>query len=187
MPSKPPSPTSTALIKERPDNPYFHELKGDFYKRAGRHREAIVSLRQALKLAGDANLIRVELAQALLATNEPAVVEEASNLLRRSLVEDQNSSAYRALGDAQYRQNKQPEAEASLAQAAYPRGRSEAGQELCSAGQAGLDAGLSVSAQDGRHHRLQATRGIACPVHPAHISSQTRPSARPTNQGSVHP
>ena len=48
-------------------------------------------LRQALKMASDANLIRVELAQALLATNEPAVIEEAATMLRRSLVEDQNA------------------------------------------------------------------------------------------------
>jgi predicted Zn-dependent protease len=130
-----------ALIKERPDNPYFHELKGDFYKRAGRHREAIVSLRQALKLAGDANLIRVELAQALLATNEPAVVEEASNILRRSLVEDQNSSAYRALGDAQYRQNKQPEAEASLAQAAYLEGDLKQAKNYAQRAKRGLTPG----------------------------------------------
>ncbi len=107
------------LIRERPDNPYFHELKGDFYKRSGRNKEAIPALRQALKLAGDANLIRVELAQALLGTNEPAVMNEATDLLRRSLVEDQNSQAYRALADAQYRQNKQPEALASQAQAAF--------------------------------------------------------------------
>jgi predicted Zn-dependent protease len=110
------------LIKERPDNPYFHELKGDFYKRAGRAKDAIAPLRQALKMAGDANLIRVELAQALLATNEPTVIDEATSLLRRSVVEDQNSTAYRALGDAQYRQKKQPEAEASLAQAAFLEG-----------------------------------------------------------------
>lgn len=110
------------LIREQPANPYFPELKGDFYKRVGRNKEAITALRQALKLAGDVNLIRVELAQALLATNEPSVTEEASTLLRRSLVEDQNSDAYRALGTALYRQNKQPEAEASLAQAAYLEG-----------------------------------------------------------------
>jgi predicted Zn-dependent protease len=111
-----------AMIKDQPSNPYFHELKGDFYKRSGRPKDAIAPLRQALKMAGDANLMRVELAQALLGTNDPGVIDEASNLLRRSLVEDQNSSAYRALSDAQYRQNKQPEAEASLAQAAFLEG-----------------------------------------------------------------
>jgi predicted Zn-dependent protease len=86
-------------------------------------------------------LIRVELAQALLATNEPAVVEEASNILRRSLVEDQNSSAYRALGDAQYRQNKQPEAEASLAQAAYLEGDLKQAKNYAQRAKRGLTPG----------------------------------------------
>jgi predicted Zn-dependent protease len=129
------------MIKERPDNPYFHELKGDFYKRAGRPKDAIPPLRQALKMASDANLIRVELAQALLATNEPAVVEEASTMLRRSLVEDQNSSAYRALSDAQYRQNKQPEAEASLAQAAFLEGDFKQAKNYAERAKRGILAG----------------------------------------------
>jgi predicted Zn-dependent protease len=130
-----------ALIKERPDYPYFHELKGDFYKRAGRAKEAIAPLRQALKMSPDANLIRVELAQALLATNEPTVVDEAMALLRRSLVEDQNSSAYRSLGEAQYRINKQPEAEASLAQAAYLEGDIKQAKNYASRAKRGLLAG----------------------------------------------
>ncbi len=129
------------MIRDQPNNPYLHELKGDFYKRAGRNKEAIVSLRQALKIAGDANLIRVELAQALLATNDQTVIEEASNLLRRSLVEDQNSTAYRALGDAQYRQNKQPEAEASLAQAAYLEGDLKQAKNYAQRAKRGLGAG----------------------------------------------
>jgi predicted Zn-dependent protease len=130
-----------ALLREQPNNPYFHELKGDFYKRSGRSNEAIVSLRHALKLAGDANLIRVELAQALLATNDPAVVEEAMALLRRSLVEDQNASAYRELGNAQYRLNKQPEAEASLAQAAYLEGDVKQAKNYAQRAKRGLPAG----------------------------------------------
>ncbi len=129
------------MIREKPDNPYFHELKGDFYKRAGKPKEAVAVLRQALKMAGDANLIRVELAQALLATNDMAVVEEAATLLRRSVVEDQNASAYRALGDAQYRQNKQPEAEASLAQAAYLEGDIKQAKNYAQRAKRGIPAG----------------------------------------------
>ena len=129
------------LIRERPDYPYFHELKGDFYRRAGRPKEAIAPLRQSLKLAGDANLIRVELAEALLQTNDTAVIDEATNLLRRSLVEDQNSNAYRQLGNAQYRLNKQPEAEASLAQAAYLEGDLTQAKNYAQRAKRGLAAG----------------------------------------------
>jgi predicted Zn-dependent protease len=130
-----------ALLRERPDYAYFHELKGDFYKRSGRPKDAIPPLRQALKMAGDANLIRVELASALLATNEPGVIDEATNLLRRSLVEDQNSSAYRALGDAQYRQNKPAEALASQAQAAFLDGDPKGAKIYAQRAKVGLPAG----------------------------------------------
>ena len=61
--------------------------------------------------------------------------------MRRSLVEDQNSSAYRALGDAQYRQNKQPEAEASLAQAAYLEGDIKQAKNYAQRAKRGLTAG----------------------------------------------
>lgn len=130
-----------ALIKERPDNPYFHELKGDFYKRAGRSKEAVSHLRQALKLAGDANLIRVELAQSLLMTEDAAVLEEATTLLRRSLVEDQNPTAFRELANALYKQNKQPEAEASLAQGAYLEGDLKQAKIYAQRARRGLPAG----------------------------------------------
>ena len=59
-----------ALIRERPDYPYFWELKGDFLFRSGRSNEAIAPLTKALKLAKGGNLIRVRLAQAMLATNK---------------------------------------------------------------------------------------------------------------------
>ena len=110
------------LIREKPDNPYFYELKGDFLSRSGKSTEAIAPLRQALRLSDNANLIRVQLASALLASNNPGVVNEAAELLRKSLVEDQNSRAYRTLGDAYYRLNKQAEADASIAQAHFLEG-----------------------------------------------------------------
>ncbi len=111
-----------ALIREKPDNPYFHELKADFLSRSGKSNEAIAPLRQALRLSNGANLIRVQLASALLASNNPGVVNEAAELLRKSLIEDQNSRAYRALADANYRLGKQAEADAAIAQAYFLEG-----------------------------------------------------------------
>jgi predicted Zn-dependent protease len=110
------------LIRDRPENPYFWELKGDFLSRSGRPREAVPVLRQALKLSAESNLIRVALASALLASEDQAVVNEAAELLRRSLIEDQNQRAYRELANAQIRQGKRPEADASIAQAYFLEG-----------------------------------------------------------------
>ena len=130
-----------ALIREQPQNPYFYELKADFLTRSGQPRQAIAPLRQALRLSADANLIRVELASALLATNESAVVNEASELLRKSLVEDENQGAYRALGEAYYRQGKQPEADASIAQAYFLEGDVKQAQIFAKRSQRALPQG----------------------------------------------
>ena len=106
------------LIKDRPDNPYFYELKADFLMRSGRSPEAIPLLRQSLKMLGDnATLIQVQLATALIATKSADNLTEASTMLRRSLVTDPDPRGYRALADVSYQQNKGPEADAAIAQA----------------------------------------------------------------------
>ncbi len=111
-----------ALVKEQPNNGYFWEVKGDFLMRSGKMKEAIPNMRQALKLAPDSPLIRVQLAIALQQSNEPAAVTESVELLRKSLIEDQNSQAYRMLGNAYYKQGKGPEADAMTAQAYFLEG-----------------------------------------------------------------
>jgi predicted Zn-dependent protease len=129
------------LIRERPDYPHFHELKGDLLMRSGQAAAAITPLRQALKLSNNANLIRVQLASALLASNNPSVVAEATDLLRKSLVEDQNQRAYRALGDAYYRQGRQAEADSAIAQAYELEGDIKQAQIFAKRAQRGLKQG----------------------------------------------
>ncbi len=129
------------LIRERPNNPYFWELKADFLTRSGRALEAITPLRQALKLSGEANLIRVQLATALLQTNDPNVVNEATELLRKSLIEDQNQRAYRSLADAHYRQGRPADADASVAQAYLLEGDVKQAQIFAKRAQRALKTG----------------------------------------------
>ncbi len=57
-----------SLIREKPKYPYFHELKGEMLLRAGRVKAATQAFAKAAKLAPRNGLIRLELAQALLAT-----------------------------------------------------------------------------------------------------------------------
>lgn len=111
-----------ALIKDQPNNGYFWEVKGDLLMRSGKLKDAIPHMRQALKLAPDSPLIRVQLAIALQQANEPAAITESVELLRKSLIEDQNSQAYRILANAYYKQNKGPEADAMTAQAYFLEG-----------------------------------------------------------------
>lgn len=126
------------LIRERPENPYFHELKADFLMRSGQSREAIAPLRQALRHSNGASLIRVQLASALLATNEKSVVGEAADLLRKSVIQDDNPRAYRSLADAYYRLGRQAEADAMIAQAHFLEGNVEQAQTFAKRAQRAL-------------------------------------------------
>ena len=121
-PSKRQSPTSMASSRSRPTYPYFWEAKGDLLMRAGKTREAIPSLRQALKLDPSASLIRVQLAGALQEDQSQAGITELVGLLRKALIDDENSRAYRLLANSYYKQGKRPEADAMIAQAYFLEG-----------------------------------------------------------------
>src|SRR5437588_909799 len=70
------------LLQAMPNNPYFHELKGQALLEGGHPADAIAPLRNAAQLAPNATLIRIMLGQALVATNEPRYADEAISLLR---------------------------------------------------------------------------------------------------------
>jgi predicted Zn-dependent protease len=112
------------LIREKPDNPYFWEIKGEFYYWAGKHREAIGPMRRALQLAGgNEPLIQVELAQVLVGTEDKAVLDESISLLRRAASNDPgNATAFNLLGTALARKGEQPQAEAAIAQGRFAEG-----------------------------------------------------------------
>jgi predicted Zn-dependent protease len=129
------------LIRERPDYPYFHEVRGDLLMRSGKNREAVPHLRQALKLAPEASLIRVQLATALQTFDDPASVAESVELLRKSLIDDQNSRAYRMLANAYYKQSKAPEADAMIAQAHILEGNVQQAQIFAKRAQTRLKPG----------------------------------------------
>ena len=115
-------PLVDALIKDQPNNPYFHELKADFLMRSGRAREAVPLLRRSAQLAGaNAPLITVRLAQAMVTAEDPNL-DETINLARKSLIQDPNPQAYRILANAYYKQNKLPEADLATAEALFLEG-----------------------------------------------------------------
>lgn len=136
-------PQIEALIRERPENPYFWEVKGDFLTRSGKMREAIEPLRKALRLAGDAPLIRIRLAQALLALNEPASLPEVADLTRKSLIEDATPEAWRIMATVSYRQEKRPQADLATAEALFLEGDLKQAQIFAKRAKAGLRNGES--------------------------------------------
>lgn len=132
-----------SLIRDRPNNPYFWEVKGDFLQKAGRAREAVGPLRKALQLHnGDAPLVGVQLAQSLLQTKDPKVADEAIGLLRKAVQkEPDNATAYNTLGQAYYDKGLMPQAELSRAQGLFYAGSLKMAQEFAKRAQAGLKAG----------------------------------------------
>ncbi|MDQ1153873.1 M48 family metalloprotease [Brevundimonas sp. SORGH_AS_0993] len=107
-----------ALIAGDPTNPYFHELKGQILFEEGRPAEAIAAHREAVRLKPDAPLLRINLAHALIETNDKANLDEAIAQLKHAVVaEKDNTLAWRLLAQAYASQNK--EGEARLASAEY--------------------------------------------------------------------
>jgi predicted Zn-dependent protease len=129
------------LVRENPQNAFFHELKADFLVRSGRAREAIEPLRSALRLAGDAPLIAVRLAQALDGETDPRSVEEAVALARKSLVTDRNPQAYRLLASGYAKQGKVAQADLSIAEAHFLEGNIKQAQIFAKRAQRGLTEG----------------------------------------------
>jgi len=107
-----------ALLEEQPQNPYLWELKGQILFEEGRPAEAVVAHREAVRLKPDAPLLRVNLAHALIETNDKANLDEAIDQLKHAVVaEKDNTMAWRLLAQAYASQGK--EGEARLASAEY--------------------------------------------------------------------
>jgi predicted Zn-dependent protease len=112
------------LLRDKPDNPFFWELKGNLLFWVGNYREAILALRKSLKLVGgDEPLIQAEVAQALLATDDNTLLEEAIALLRRANALDaENAMTHHQLANAFYKKGQFPQADLEAAQAHFVEG-----------------------------------------------------------------
>ena len=131
------------LIASSPSNPYFWELKGDFQQKAGRPADAIPTLRKALQLAGgDAPLISVQLAQAMIQSKQASLTNDAITILRKAIArEGENAMAYNMLGQAYYDKGMIPQSELARAQGLFYFGALKQAQEFARRAQAGLKPG----------------------------------------------
>lgn len=88
-----------ALLARNPDDPYFLELKGQVLLESGRPRDAIAPLRRAVAGTGGQPLIAALLGHALVASEDPAMLDEAEQVLRLAVARDNdNPFAWYALG-----------------------------------------------------------------------------------------
>ena len=92
------------LIRENPENPYLHELRGQILFENGRIAEAAESYQQAVALYPRNSLLRTALGQAQVATNDPALEAKSVVNLREAVrLEQDNAMAWYFLAVAEGR------------------------------------------------------------------------------------
>ncbi|OYW47093.1 MAG: peptidase M48 [Sphingomonadales bacterium 32-68-7] len=88
-----------ALIASEPGNPYFLELQGQVLLESGKPAEALPALREATALSGNEPLIAATFGHALIASEDPANLDEAERVLRTAVARDrENPFAWYQLG-----------------------------------------------------------------------------------------
>jgi predicted Zn-dependent protease len=121
------------LIQLQPNNPYFHELRGQALLEGGKPAEAIAPLRKAVQLSNNAPLIEMLLGQALVATNNNVYTDEAITLLRAAVARETEAPlGYTQLAMAYGRKGDYAQADLASAQAAFLRGDNKTARELAS-------------------------------------------------------
>jgi predicted Zn-dependent protease len=111
------------LIHDHPDNPYFYELKGQMLFEDGHVAEAVAPYEQAVKLRPDVPLLRIELAQVQLETNDPTLVKNALTMLNGVLpMEERDPDTYRLLAIGYGRSGNMGMAALSVAQQGMAEG-----------------------------------------------------------------
>jgi predicted Zn-dependent protease len=117
-------PVVDGLIRDFPSNPYYRELKGQMLFENGRIRDAIGPYEQAVKLAPEAPLIRISLAQTYVESNDPALNKRAIAYLNDATrAEGREGTVWRLLATAYGRDNNLGMAALSLAEEALANGK----------------------------------------------------------------
>ena len=129
-------PLIDGLIAERPEDPYFHELKGQMLFENGRAAEALKPYETAVRLLPRSPLLRRGLAQVQLELGDPALIEPAIRNLRAALQRDAETPfTWRQLAIAYGRRGDMGMSAVALAEEALLKG--DARQARYHAGKAG--------------------------------------------------
>jgi len=116
-----------SLIKDEPRNPYFQEMKGQILFENGHVRDAVEPYRQAVRLAPDVALLKVELGQVEIETEDPALLKDAlTNLRSAAIYENRNPEVWHFLAVAYGRSNDMGNAALALAEESMANGDAKA-------------------------------------------------------------
>ena len=114
------------FLAEQPDNPYFWELKGQILFEESRPVEAIEAHQRSVELMPEAPLLRINLAHALIETSDTSRLDQAvSELKRATVLEKDNTLAWRLLSQAYSSQGKEGEARLASAEFYFAQGRQD--------------------------------------------------------------
>ena len=117
-------PLIDGLIAERPEDPYFHELKGQILFENGRPAEAIPEYKLSVQYLSDNALLREELGQVEVEAEDPAQLADAKEQLVFATRRDpENAEAWRLLATAYGRGGDEVMAAGSMAEYALLVGR----------------------------------------------------------------
>ena len=131
--------TIDGLIKEHPNDPYFHELRGQMLFDNGRVNEAVPSYRRAVQLLPATGIIKVDFARTLIESNKPENDHEAIRNLELAAVQGEsgNFELWRLEAAAYSRMNNQGMTSLARAEMAVLRGnRAEAQSHAAAAARA---------------------------------------------------
>ncbi len=120
--------TIDGLLKESPNDPYFNELRGQMLYENGRAVEAVASYRRAVQLLPASGLLKIDLARALLDTNNADNDREALRNLELAVQTESGSfELWRLMAAGYSKQNNAGMTSLARAEMAILRGqRSEA-------------------------------------------------------------
>lgn len=144
------------LLKTQPTNPYFWELKGQVLLEFGQAREAVTALRRASGGVPESGLIRGLLGRALIATGDPALLEEGiRELTNASQREPDDVETWRQLAIAYNQKDNLGMAEFSAAQEALLMGDMQSAVNHAAKAKARLPAGspAALKADDILNYR----------------------------------
>jgi predicted Zn-dependent protease len=106
-----------ALLRARPHDPYFLELKGQILLETGHPQEALLTLREAVSIVPNEPLIAALLGHALISTEDLGNFDEAKRVLRLAVARDNdNPFAWYQLGIVYDREGDQPRAALATAE-----------------------------------------------------------------------
>ena len=140
-----------SLLAEAPNDPFFIEQKAQILYDRGRLAEALPLYQQALDIAPDEPLIRMELAEAQVGLEDPALLEPAiANLNEVVRLEPKNARAFHLLATAYGRSGDTPMADLAQAEEFLARGKSKEAKQFAERALRGLKEGSPgwLKAQD---------------------------------------